>query len=176
MPASAGRNSDRNPRRPAAQLSGPGDRRNQPLVFSTIFSFRYALYDGVKTGARGGKPVAPLMGAFTGYDGGVTSTHLGPASFFIAYADHAVLYRFIPRTALTCEMEVAWLVRGGARAGVDYRLDELTWLWTVTSEADKRITEENQKGVNSLYYQPGPYAPVEQNAIRYVAWYLGEIA
>ena len=141
-----------------------------------VFSFRYALYDGVKTGARGGQPVAPLMGAFRDYDGGVTSTHLGPASFFIAYTDHGVLYRFIPKTALTSEMEVVWLVRSDAREGIDYNLDDLTWLWTVTSEADKRITEENQKGVNSTYYRPGPYAPVEQNAIRYIDWYLNEIA
>ena len=141
-----------------------------------VFSFRYALYDGVKTGARGGQPVAPLMGAFRDYDGGVTSTHLGPASFFIAYTDHGVLYRFIPKTALTSEMEVVWLVRGDAREGIDYNLDDLTWLWTVTSEADKRITEESQRGVNSTYYRSGPYAPVEQNAFRYVAWYLNEIA
>jgi len=141
-----------------------------------VFSFRYALYDGVKTGSRDGKPVAPLMGKFTDYDGGVTSTHLGPASFFIAYADHGVLYRFMPRTAVSCRMEVVWLVEGGARQGVDYDLEALTWLWKVTSEADKEITENNQKGVNSRFYRPGPYAPVEPNAIRYIRWYLDEIA
>lgn len=141
-----------------------------------VFTFRYALYDGVATGARDGKAVAPLMGGFTSYDGGVTSTHLGPASFFIAYCDHGVLYRFMPKTALTCEMEVVWLVGQNAREGIDYDLEALTWLWRVTSAADKRITEDNQLGVNSRYYQPGPYAPVEQNAIRYVAWYLKEIA
>ncbi|MFI4997782.1 MAG: SRPBCC family protein [Hyphomicrobiales bacterium] len=141
-----------------------------------VFSFRYALYEGVKTGSRGGKPVAPLMGELKDYDGGLTSTHLGPASFFIAYPDHGVLYRFMPKTAATCEMEVVWLVRGCAKQGVDYDLKELTWLWKVTTEADKRITENNQKGVASRFYVPGPYAPVEPNALRYVAWYLDEIA
>ena len=141
-----------------------------------VFSFRYALYEGVKTGSRDGKPVAPLMGELRDYDGGLTSTHLGPASFFIAYPDHGVLYRFMPKTATSCEMEVVWLVKGGARQGVDYDLEELTWLWKVTSEADKRITENNQKGVASHFYVPGPYAPVEPNALRYVAWYLDEIA
>ena len=140
-----------------------------------VFTFRYALYDGVKTGARDGHAVAPLMGAFSDYDGGVTSTHLGPASFFIAYCDHGVLYRFMPKTALTCEMEVVWLVGENAQAGVDYDLEALTWLWRVTSEADKRITQDNQLGVNSRFYGPGPYAPVEQNALRYIAWYLGEV-
>ena len=141
-----------------------------------IFSFRYALYDGVCTGAAGGAPVAPLMGAFTTYDGGVTTTHFPPSSFFISYADHGVIYRFIPIAAATSAMEVIWLVRGDAREGIDYDLDKLTWLWRVTSEADKRITQDNQAGVNSRYYQPGPYAPVEPNAIAWINWYLDEIS
>ena len=142
---------------------------------ASVFTFRYALYDNVKTGGPDGAPVAPLMGAFLDYDGGVTSTHFAPSSFFIAYPDHGVIYRFIPLTAATSAMELIWLVRGDAREGVDYDLDKLTWLWRVTSEADKRITEDNQKGVNSRYYEPGPYAPVEPNAIAWRDWYLGEV-
>ena len=141
-----------------------------------VFGFRYALYDGVATGSEDGCPVAPLMGRFTDYDGGATSVHLGPASFFLAYPDHGVIYRFVPRTPASSEMEVIWLVRGEARAGVDYDTGKLTWLWAVTSEADKRIIEQNQLGVNSRYYEPGPYAPMEYNTRRYVAWYLREIA
>ena len=141
-----------------------------------IMSFRYALYDGVKTGSEDGSPLAPLMGAFKDYDGGVTSTHFGPASFFVAYADHGVIYRFMPLTVSTCAMEVIWLVRGDAREGVDYECEKLTWLWRVTSQADKRITEDNQAGVNSRFYVPGPYAPMEPNAKRWISWYLGELA
>ena len=141
-----------------------------------VFGFRYALYDGVVTGSRNGAPVAPLMGRFSAYDGGATSVHFGPASFFLAYADHGVLYRFVPKSVDRCELEVIWLVRGDAREGVDYDAEALTWLWDVTSIADKRIIEENQRGVNSRFYAPGPYAPMEQNTRRYVAWYLREIA
>ena len=151
-------------------------RVNSSTGGQSIFTFRYALYDGVKTGGPDGKPLAPLMGNFTDYDGGVTSTHLAPSSFFIAYPDHGVIYRFIPVGAHSSAMELIWLVNGDAVEGVDYDLDKLTWLWKVTTEADKRITENNQKGVNSRYYQPGPYAPVEPNAIAWVAWYLEEIA
>jgi Rieske 2Fe-2S family protein len=142
---------------------------------ASIFIFRYPLYEGVKTGAAEGLPVAPLMGDFTNYDGGVTSAHFAPSSFFIAYADHGVIYRFIPQTPHTTAMELIWLVRDDAEAGRDYDLDRLTWLWRVTTEADKRITQDNQKGVNSRFYEPGPYAPVEPNAIAWIAWYLGEI-
>jgi Rieske 2Fe-2S family protein len=116
------------------------------------------------------------MGRFTAYDGGATSVHFGPASFFLAYADHGVVYRFVPKTVDRSELEVTWLVRGDAREGVDYDLAALTWLWDVTSVADKRIIEDNQRGVASRFYAPGPYAPMEQNTRRYIAWYLREIA
>jgi phenylpropionate dioxygenase-like ring-hydroxylating dioxygenase large terminal subunit len=141
-----------------------------------VFGFRYALYDGIETGSADGRAVAPLMGRFTAYDGGATSIHFGPASFFLAYADHGVIYRFIPKSAQGCEMEIIWLVAATAREGADYDLDRLTWLWKVTSEADKRIIEQNQLGVNSRFYEPGPYAPMEYNTRRYVDWYLREIA
>jgi len=137
--------------------------------------FRYPLYDDVDSASLDGKGVAPLMG-LRDYDGAVTSVHAGPTSFLVAYADHGVIYRFIPRTADTTEMELLWLVRSDAREGRDYDPEKLTWLWKVTSEADKRIIEHNQLGVNSRYYRPGPYAAMEYNTIAYVDWYLREIA
>ena len=153
-----------------------GDWAGSDTGREAVFSFRYALYDGVKTGAPGGLPVAPLMGAFKDYDGGVTSTHFGPASFFVAYADHGVIYRIVPKGPRRTEMELIWLVRAGAAEGRDYNLADLTWMWRVTTEADKKITEDNQAGVNSRFYTPGPYAVMEPNAARYAAWYLGELS
>ena len=79
-------------------------------------------------------------------------------------------------TPSSSALEPVWLVSRDAREGVDYDLEKLTWLWRVTTQADKRITEDAQKGVNSRFYEPGPYAPVEQNAIAWIAWYLEEIA
>ena len=140
-----------------------------------IDCFRYALYDGVRTGSEDGSPVAPLMGAFTDYDGGATSIHVGGASFLLAYPDHGVVYRFWPRGADACEMELLWLVRGDAEPGRDYDVDRLTWLWRVTTEADKRIIEHAARGVASAWYEPGPLAPMEANEARYLAWYLAEL-
>lgn len=141
-----------------------------------IDCFRYALYDGVQTGSPDGAPVAPLLGKFTGYDGGVTSIHLGPASFLVSYADHGVIYRFMPRGLDKCDMELLWLVRGDAEAGRDFDMETLTWLWRITSEADKRIIEHTARGVRSRFYEPGPLAPMEANEQRYLEWYLAEIA
>ena len=174
----AGMNADMQARTQAMGIDIPciDHRVHSRTGDAPVFSFRYALYDGVCTGGPDGKPVAPLMGDFKDYDGGVTSTHIAPSSFFIAYPDHGVIYRFIPVTASTSAMELIWLVKGDAVEGVDYDLEKLTWLWRVTTEADKRITEDNQKGVNSRYYQPGPYSPMEPNAIAWIKWYLGEVA
>ena len=140
-----------------------------------IDCFRYALYEGVKTGSENGSPLAPLMGSFTDYDGGVTSIHVGGASFLLAYPDHGVIYRFWPRGVNQCEMELLWLVRGDAEAGRDYDLERLTWLWRVTTEADKRIIEHTARGVASAFFQPGPLAPMETNEARYLEWYTREV-
>jgi Rieske 2Fe-2S family protein len=139
------------------------------------YCVRYAMLRGAVTGSPDGQAVAPLMGAFKGYDGGSTFIHVGPASFFLAYPDHGLIYRFIPRTVQRSELEVIWLVRGDAREDIDYDRDRLTWLWKVTSDADKRIIEDNQRGVNSRFYEPGPLSIMETQERRFIEWYLSEI-
>ena len=141
-----------------------------------IHAFRYALYDGVSTGSEDGTPLAPPMGRFDSFDGGVTSIHLGGTTFLVCYPDHGMIYRFIPTGPDRSEMELIWLVDAGAEAGRDYDHARLTWLWTVTTEEDKKIIEHTARGVRSKYYLPGPIAPMEQNELRYINWYLDEIA
>jgi Rieske 2Fe-2S family protein len=127
------------------------------------------------TGSEDGKAVAPLMGDFTDYDGGFTYMEFGPASFFLAYPDHGVMYLFVPRDTQKTDMEIVWLVRDDAREGEDYELSRLIWMWDVTSIADKKIIDHNQKGVNSTFYRPGPFHSMEYEAIRFIEWYLNEI-
>jgi phenylpropionate dioxygenase-like ring-hydroxylating dioxygenase large terminal subunit len=138
-------------------------------------SVRSALAAGAVSGSEDGRALAPLMGQFPDYDGGVTFFDVGLTSGFLAYPDHGLVYRFIPRTVRSTDMEVIWLVRDDARAGVDYDLERLTWLWKVTSVADKRIIELNQQGINSRFYEPGPYSPMEQHTRRFVEWVLAEL-
>jgi Rieske 2Fe-2S family protein len=134
---------------------------------------RSELAAGVRTGSRKGDLIAPLIGPD---DGACVFAELGYLSAFLAYADHGVAYRFIPRGVLETEMEVIWLVDSGAREGRDYQLDELTWLWDVTSLADKRIIERNQAGVLSRFYTPGPFSLMEPGARQYVDRYLADLA
>jgi phenylpropionate dioxygenase-like ring-hydroxylating dioxygenase large terminal subunit len=140
-----------------------------------IACYHDATCAGAVTGSEDGKPVAPLMGDLGAYDGGFTYVEVGPASFFLAYADYGVMYLFVPREVQRTDMEVIWLVRGGAREGVDYDLARLIWMWDVTSVADKRIIDHNQKGVNSRYYRPGPYGPMEATTRRLSEWYLEQL-
>jgi len=149
--------------------------RNAPPGHEGGGSLRSALAEGTVSGSDDGKPLAPLMGQFRDYDGGVTFFDVGLTSDFLAYPDHGLIYRFIPRTVSSTEMEVLWLVNGTARAGADYDPERLTWLWKVTSVADKRIIELNQQGINSQYYEPGPYSEMEQDTRRYVDWLLAEL-
>jgi phenylpropionate dioxygenase-like ring-hydroxylating dioxygenase large terminal subunit len=141
----------------------------------SVAVMRSALFEGHSTASPDGRPVAPLMGDFRAYDGSSTYFDIGPVSDFLAYPDHVLIYRFIPRSVNCTEMEVIWLVDGGAVEGRDYDLGQLTWLWQVTSVEDKQIIERNQEGVNSRYYQPGPYSLQEEYANRFVDWYLADL-
>ena len=149
--------------------------REAPPGEEAAACLRSSLAEGTMSGSQDGKPLAPLMGEFTEYDGGVTFFDVGLTSDFLAYPDHGLIYRFIPRSVHSTDMEVIWLVRGGARAGLDYDLERLTWLWKVTSMADKRIIELNQQGINSRYYEPGPYSEMEQDTRRLTEWILEEL-
>lgn len=137
---------------------------------------RTALFEGYRTGSRDGDPVAPLLGKLEGYDGGGSDFSLGPFSFLLAYSDHVVGYVFKPVDHGSCVCEIYWLVRGDAVEGKDYDVDELTWLWDVTTEADKEIIVNNWKGVRSRNFRPGPFSTMERMEQRYVDWILQQLA
>ena len=136
---------------------------------------RYPLLRGHVTGSRDGKPLAPLLGDIRDYDGGATDFQIGPVTHALAYCDHIVIYRFTPRSVSACECDISWLVNGDAEEGRDYKVDELTWLWDITTQADQKIIEHNQEGVNSRFYEPGPYSSMEDCTVRFVNWYLAAI-
>jgi len=142
-----------------------------------VYTSRYGLYDGYLTGSEDGKPVAPLMGHIKGYDGGAGDFQMGPLSFMLNYPDHCVLYRFIPRSLTSTDMEVVWFVNGDAQEGVDYDREKLIWLWHNTSLEDEFIITRNSEGVNSRFFEPGPYHPeYEETLQQFIAWYLDTLA
>ena len=136
---------------------------------------RTALFDKYKTGSEDGGPVAPLLGDFSDYDGGASDFTFGPFSFLLAYSDHVVAYVFTPVDHKNSNCEIYWLVRGDAEEGKDYDVDALTWLWDVTTQADKKIIVNNSKGVHSKYYEPGPFSEMEKEERSYIEWILREL-
>lgn len=123
-----------------------------------------------------GLPVAPIMGDFGQADGGYTSWRIHPGQYFLSPCDHGVLNRFTPLAVDRTLQEMIWLVHPDAAEGRDYNVEELTWLWRVTNDQDLKIIEDNQRGVASRVYEPGPYSKAEHGPTRFVKWYLDQIA
>jgi phenylpropionate dioxygenase-like ring-hydroxylating dioxygenase large terminal subunit len=99
-----------------------------------------------------------------------------PLIWYVVSNDHALLTRFTPRGPLETELELTWLVREGAIAGRDYDVERVAWLWRITAAQDKKICENNQLGILSSRYQPGPYVTKETSVDAFVRWYLGELS
>ena len=136
---------------------------------------RYALFGEYITGSEDGKALAPLIGEITEYNPGASDFTLGPVSFLLAYSDHVVAYVFTPVTHQTSQCDVYWMVNKDAKEGKDYDLGRLIWLWDVTTKADERIIENNQKGVNSRKYTSGPFSEKESTEKRFISWYLDHL-
>ncbi len=86
--------------------------------------------------------------------------------------DHAVSFRVLPVGPKQTLVTTRWLVNAEAVEGVDYTLDELTKVWLSTNDQDRRIIEENQIGVSSPAFEPGPYnSRHEGGVIQFVDWY-----
>jgi len=136
---------------------------------------RNPLNEGCKSGSKTGQALAPLLGELEAFTGGASELMLGPLMYFLIYDDHIVGYRFLPRDQNNCVCDVYWFVRQDAAPGKDYQLKDLTWLWDVTTQADKRIISDNQNGVNSRFYTPGPLSQMEHFLLSFLRWYLQTI-
>jgi len=82
--------------------------------------------------------------------------------------------RFTPITPMLTDAEVTWLVQEDAVEGADYDIQRLTWLWQATCEQDFKLCEDNQAGMNSRRYEPGPYSEVE-GVESFVQWYVDQM-
>ena len=136
---------------------------------------RAPINEGALTESQDGQPVAPLMGKFKQYDGGVTAIAFNYLNYMLASNDHAVLLRFTPRNELFTDVEATWLVDGKAVDGVDYDPKRVSWVWDVTLRQDATITDDNQAGILSSHYQPGPYSEQEKMNLEFTEWYVNKV-
>lgn len=86
--------------------------------------------------------------------------------------DHSIVFRVTPLTPQTTQVTTKWLVHKDAVEGVDYDLKRLTEVWIATNDEDRQVVEDNQKGINSPAYEPGPYSPIHETGVMgFVDWY-----
>ncbi|MDE0155991.1 MAG: aromatic ring-hydroxylating dioxygenase subunit alpha [Gammaproteobacteria bacterium] len=136
---------------------------------------RMPIKEGFLTESQDGRPVSTLMGKFREYDGGVTYVAFNYLNYLLASNDHAVILRFTPISELVTDVEAIWLVDGDAREGVDYVPERVSWVWDATLKQDAVITENNQAGILSSHYQPGPYSEQEVMNREFTRWYLDKL-
>jgi glycine betaine catabolism A len=99
-----------------------------------------------------------------------------PSTWNHVLADHAISFRILPLDPMRTQLTTKWLVHRDAVAGVDYDLVDLTRVWLATNEQDRRIVRENQVGVSSPSYEPGPFShPQEGGVGQFVDWYCARL-
>jgi len=99
-----------------------------------------------------------------------------PSSWNHALGDHAVSFRVLPLGPQETRVTTKWLVHKDAIEGIDYLVDDLTKVWIATNDQDRRVVEQNQLGINSPAYEPGPYAPEHEGGVmQFVEWYCSSI-
>ena len=134
---------------------------------------RYPLNPGVESVSMDGKAVVGPRLLETGGEAiGGLRWATEPNSFCHAFTDYAFMFTAVPVGPQETRVISKWLVPQEAREGVDYRLEDLTEVWTRTNLQDRDLSENNQRGVNGLGYRPGPYAAgAEELVIRFSNWY-----
>jgi Rieske 2Fe-2S family protein len=99
-----------------------------------------------------------------------------PSMWNHVLGDHAVTFRVLPIGPKQTAVTTKWLVNAEAVEGVDYDLKELTEVWLATNDQDRGIVEENQIGVSSPAFEPGPYNRLhEGGVIQFVEWYAAAL-
>lgn len=95
-----------------------------------------------------------------------------PATWNHFLSDHALVFRVTPISPTETEVCTKWLVHKDAEEGKDYDLTRLTEVWVDTNDEDKEVVENNQRGINTPAYEPGPYSEKHEGGlIQFTDWY-----
>jgi Rieske 2Fe-2S family protein len=137
---------------------------------------RTVLVEGFATESMDGARVAPLMGDYQDADVGVLRLRSMPNFWVHGSCDHAVATRLLPAGPRKTLVRSYWLVDQFADEGDDYQLDRLLPFWHLTNEQDWDICKWQQKGVDSIAYEPGPLSQgKEYNVDAFIRWYLQQM-
>ncbi|MGR3822295.1 MAG: aromatic ring-hydroxylating oxygenase subunit alpha [Salipiger marinus] len=134
---------------------------------------RMPLLDGVQSYTMDGKIAATKrLGRVPYLDAGSLMKFHYPTTWNHFLSDHSITFRVTPLSPTETEVQTTWLVHKDAVEGVDYDLQRLTEVWIATNDEDRRVVEDNQMGINSPAYEPGPYSAIhEDGVLQFVDWY-----
>jgi len=139
-------------------------------------AIRFPLNEGCRSMTIDGQTaVAKLMVEAGDGDIGSLRWSIEPHSFVNATADSLFMFSALPLSPRETLIIGKWLVHKDAVEGVDYDLAHLTELWNRTNLQDLALVENNQQGVESPGYRPGPYcADAEALTMRFTDWYCAK--
>ena len=134
---------------------------------------RFPLNEGTVAMTMDGQfNVAKLMCEAGGGDTGSMRWAIEPNVFCHSTSEYTFAFTAMPISPTETHVVSKWLVHEDAVEGVDYSIETLTDLWTRTNLQDKALAENNQRGIFSPGYTPGPYSPdAESLTMRLVDWY-----
>lgn len=114
-----------------------------------------------------------LLGDLAEVDLGSVRMFRVPNNWNHFLSDHILHFRVLPIAVDKTAVRTTWLVHENAVEGVDYDIEALTSVWLATNDQDRQLAENNQRGVNSNAYRPGPHMPSEFMLNDFADWYIG---
>ncbi len=134
---------------------------------------RFALNEGAKTISMDGQHlVKKMLVEANGGSVGSLRWAIDPHLFAHATSDQVFTCSFLPVSGTETHAFSKWFVHKDAVEGVDYHVEPLKELWIKTNLQDRDLAENNQRGVVSPGYTPGPYSTdAEALALRFTDWY-----
>ena len=142
---------------------------------TTTYAVRYPLRPGIESYSVDGKKICIPMGKHTDHDAGVIGLVNYPNFWMDAVSDYVWTMKVTPVSEEKTIVEFCWLVDANALEGKDYDLKRLTEFWEITGEQDGKLCENNFRGIETSAYQPGPYAPVEDQVVNFVDWCVARL-
>lgn len=113
-----------------------------------------------------------LLGELTEPDLGSVRLFRAPHNWHHFLSDHIIHFRVLPLGPNKTEVRTTWLVHEDAIDGWDYNPERLSEVWLATNEQDRKLAEENHRGIRSPAYMPGLYSKVgEFMILNFLEWY-----
>jgi len=107
------------------------------------------------------------------WDTGSLRFHTFPNFWIHSTSDYSVSFHFTPVDALVTKITSYWIVHENAIENIDYDLNKLIHYWKMTAEQDWELCENNQRGIRSSKYLPGPLMLNKESGVDYfIEWYL----